>query len=607
MRKTIFFAGTFILGLLILSGCGKLDRKGPEPVNSPPMVYFSNIPPESTYFSVNPRIYWFGTDQDGFVAAYQYAVMVTDSVLSFGGLDQVRSFLHDIPPDSTSWVDQTTLRNILGFHVRAAYGGHQQNVRMYADMDPTIYTPQYVFLRAVDNDGAVSNEVIYHLYYRNNHRPQAFLDTTTGFIEEPHYCLEETTATWDGISISWSGLDTADYPDKRNQPAFMFKWDLVGPFAVEPTAQTVDTNKVFYSSLDSIQVAGEWKESRWVSVGSYVFTGLENYPDSGFGWYQLRLWAQDDAFVSNDLAATVNFRIIRPFFRYSDQHRKTMLVVDATAYGGLAGGIPDSSELRWSMVRSFYQGALDYMIQKGVLDEGSLWYDPTVSSSATSRSIPSKDILSRYDLVLLVNVGSQSGLSSGNLDDFAEYMDVGGRLWLVGINDYGIDAGPDLKGLSDFWVDYFGLEEALAAPFGLLPSDSLNLEFVEAEPFGLWSDLPTLKVDTAFCHLLLFYNPANAVTMFGDRGIPRVGTQGISNDEDAAHRIPYQRRMFSFVSFYGTLSLLDDRPCGVNFVGPTFRTAEFTFPLNLMENPAPDYPGFQIVEKTVEWFWEDLP
>ncbi len=602
MRKTIFVAGTLILGLLILSGCGKLDRKGTAPENSPPLVYFSNIPPESTYFSVNPRIYWFGTDVDGFVAAYQYAVMVTDSVLGFGGLDQVRSFLHDIPSDSTSWVDQTTLKNILGFHVKAAYGGHQQNVRMYADMDPAIYTPQYVFLRAVDNDGAVSDEVIYRLYYRNNHRPQAFVDTTAGFIEESHYCLEDTTVTWHGISISWSGLDTADYPDTRNQPAFMFKWDLVGPFASQPTPQTVDTTKVFYFSMDSIQVAGEWRESRWISANTHVFTGLENYPDSGFGWYQLRLWAQDDAFVSNDLATTVNFRIIRPVFRYTDQHRKTMLVVDATTYGGLAGGIPDTT---LGLVRPFYRGAMEYLVQKGVLDKWSLWYDPTQSPTSTNKSTPSKDLISRYDLVLVVNVGSLPAISGGNLDDFAEYMDVGGRLWLVGMNNYNIDTGPDARGLSDFWEEYFGLEQAVAASYSGL--DSMTLEFIEAEPFGLWSDLPALKVDTALCHHLLRYDPNDVYVMFGDRGIARVGTQGMSNVEDAENRIPYQRRMFSFISFYGTLSLLDNKPCGVNFIGPTFRTAEFTFPLNLMKNDAPDYPGFQVVEKTVEWFWEDLP
>ena len=603
MRKTIFFAGSFILCLFIFSGCGKLERKGTPPENSPPKVYFSNIPPELTYFSVNPRIYWFGTDVDGFVAAYQYAVMVTDSVVSFGGLEQVRSFLHDIPSDSVSWVDQTVLQNILGFHVRAAYQGHQQNVRMYADMDPTIYTPQYVFLRAVDNGGKVSDEVIYRMYYRNNHRPQAFIDTATGFVEASHYCLEDTTATWHGISLSWSGLDTADYPDTRNQPTFLFKWDLVGPFAAQPTAQTVDTTKVFFFSMDSVRVAGEWKESRWVSVNTHVFTGLENYPDSGFGWYQLRLWAQDDAFVSNDLATTLNFRIIKPRFRYSDQHRRTILVVDATAYGGVDGGPPADTSL--GLVRPFYRGAMGDLVQKGLLDEWRLWYDPNTGSEVTSKAAPSKDIMSRYDLVVVVNVGSKPAISGTNRDDFEEYLRIGGRMWLVGMNNYGIDTDPRPRALADFWEDYFGLEQAVAPTWTRL--DTMSLEFIQAKSFGLWSNLPTLKADTALCHRLKGYADTSSVLKFGDRGIPYVGYQGMSNVQDAEYRIPYERRMFTFISFFGTLSPMHDKPCGVNFIGTTFRTAEFTFPLNLMKNDAPGYPAYQVVEKTVEWFWEDLP
>jgi len=57
MRKTISYAGPFLLLLFILSsGCSKLDRKGVDPVNAAPKVYFSNIPSEGTYFSQNPKI-----------------------------------------------------------------------------------------------------------------------------------------------------------------------------------------------------------------------------------------------------------------------------------------------------------------------------------------------------------------------------------------------------------------------------------------------------------------------------------------------------------------------------------------------------------------------
>ncbi len=603
MRKTMFCVGTLILFLLALSGCGKLERKGTPAENVPPKVYFSNIPPESTYFSQNPRVYWFGTDIDGFVAAYQYAVVITDSVINLGGLEQVRSFLHDVPSDSISWVDQTSLKDISGFHVRAAYGGSQQYVKMFADMDPEVYTPQYVFLRAVDNDGAVSDEVIYHLYYRNNHRPEAFIDVDDQFATLVHYCLEETTSTWNGISISWSGLDTADYPDQGDQPDFKFKWDLVGPFATAPTIQTVDTTKVVFYSLDSVHVAGVWKPSRWVSENNHVFTSLENYPDSGFGWYQLRLWAQDDASVSNDSSANLNFRIIKPPFRYSDQSRKTILLLDATAYGNVDGGPPiDTTK---GLVRPFYRQAMDAIVQKGLCDGWGMWYDPDSKPEATGKNAPSKDIMSRYDLVMVINVGSKSAISNSNLNEFEEYLDIGGRMWLVGMNNYNLSTSPDPQGLSNFWEEYFGLEEAVAPAWTIL--DTSSLEFIGAESFGLWADLPTMKPDTVICHKLKGYSDTTSIRKFGDRGIAYVGYHGISNTQDSEYRIPYQRRMFSFISFFGTLSAMHNRPCGANFIGPTFRTAEITFPLNLMKNDSPDYPANQVVEKMVEWFWEDLP
>ena len=601
MRKTTLYAGIFILCLLILAGCSKLERKGTAADNSPPQVYFSNVPPESTYFSINPRVYWFGTDVDGFVAAYQYAMMVTDSVMSRGGLEQVQSFLHDIPSDSVSWVDQTTLENILGMHVQAEPGGHQRNVMMFADMDPEIHTPQYIFLRAVDNDGAVSEEVIYRLFWRNNHRPEAFIDVDTAFINNAHFCLEETTTTWDGISISWSGLDTADYPDRRNQPEFKFKWELVGPFESEPTPQTVDTSKVFFQSLDTIMAAGVPKPTRWVSENTHVFTDLENFADSGFGWYQLRLRAQDDAFVSTDTATTLNFRIIKPPFRYADRDRKTILLVDATAYGGVDGGPPLDTTL--GLVRPFYRDALAALPPE-LCDQWRLWYDPNSKPEVVTKAAPDMDLISRYDLTIVVNVGSKSAISGGSFDAFEQYMDIGGRVWLIGLNNYGIDTGPRPTGLSDFWVEYFGIEQARAPTWTVL--DSASLEFISAEPFGLWEDLPLLKLDPDVCKQLKGYDSTSTVRYFGERGVPYVCYQGISS-YDYGDRIPAWRRMFTFISYYGTLSSMHSRPCGVNFIGPTFRSAEFTFPMNVMKNDPPDYPAFEVMEKTVEWFMEDLP
>lgn len=618
MRKYGFCLVIFSLCLLMLSGCGKLERKGTVPENSPPIVHFANIPPpESTYFSMNPEIHWYGTDADGFVAAFQYAVMVKDSVISFGGLDELKSYLYDIPPDSASWVNQTQLRNMTGVHVVAEPGGHVGTVRMYADMDPDIYTPQYILVRGVDNRDARST-VISRLYWRNNHRPEAFIDVQEDVVGIEDYCLEETTSTWKGISVAWYGLDTADYPEINYQPDFEFKWELVGPFDTWPTALTVDTLLVADASLRCDTIAGEVICSPWVSDRSYVFRNLENFPGLGYGYYQLRLRARDDASVSTDTATTFVIRTIKPQFRYADQSRKTVLLVDATTYGGNPGGVFPSDT---GLVRGFYREALTSLLDQGVYDEFGTWYDASTAPHEGVKDTPPEDTLARYDLAIVINVGSVAANSDDNLREYRRYLNVGGRVWFVGMNNFGFPPGRGLKAFETIrsvapnayqvGAEYCGLQSVFIS--GWTSLDSMTLEFVEAKPFGDWQQFPALSVDTTVCKGLIDYQwfppkpPPSPVYRFGSRGIPWVTFVAMSNDMDWAFRVPAQRRIYSFVSYYGFLSPMHDRPCGVNFIGPTFRTAVFTFPFNLMQNEEPGYPVNQVMKEIIEWFWEDLP
>lgn len=312
----------------------------------------------------------------------------------------MKSDLRVIPPDSASWVNQTTLKNMFGAHVASEPGGNQRNIRMFAEMDPEIYTPQYIFLRAVDNGGAVS-EVIQRKYSRNNHRPEAKIDVDSLFKIKNHYCLKDTTVTWKGITISWSGLDTADY-DIRNQPEFQFKWELVGPFVSAPGRN--DTLPVVDSSWDTSLIGGD---RRWTSEELHVFKNLKNYgedkgadADSGFGWYKLRVRVRDDCFVSTDTATALNFRIVKPRFLYADSTKKTILVVDATAYSKLQEGSPqDTGE-----VRSFYRDALN-SLPAGLCHSFAVWWDPNKTPDAVDKNPPGEDRLSRFDLVILLNLG----------------------------------------------------------------------------------------------------------------------------------------------------------------------------------------------------------
>jgi hypothetical protein len=613
MRKYSRNFGIFLLCVLILSGCGKLQRKGPEPTNTPPVVYFSDVPPDGHQFSINPKIYWFGTDVDGFITAYQYAVMRKDSVEIYGGLEKMKSDLHGIPSDSASWVNQTTLKNMFGSHVASEPGGNQRNIQMFADMNPEIYTPQYIFLRAVDNGGEVS-EVISRMYSRNNHRPQALIDTS--FKTKASYCLVDTTITWKGISISWSGLDTSDY-DIRSQPPFQFKWELVGPFASAPGRN--DTLPVIDSSWDTSIIGGD---RRWTSEKSHVFKNLKNYgedqgaaADMGFGWYKLRVRVRDDCYVSTDTATTVNLRIVKPRFLYTDSNKKTILVVDATAYSTSQDGSPqDPNE-----VRSFYREALDSLRQAGLCDSFAVWWDPNKAFDVANKNSPGEDRLSRFDLVILLNLGGfTSAIDDSIYDRYKEYLNIGGRLWVIGLNNFQASAviiTPNKKEIPPLgwsWVTgYFGIDQVINRRWD--PLDSMTLEFVRAEPFGLWEHLPTLVPDTLKCKKLKGYAywvplPSGPASRFGTRGIPYVCVDGLSNYLDSEYRIPAQRRIYTYRSYYGPTSLLEGNPCAANYIGPTYRTAEFTFPLNLMKNDAADgHPGFKVIDEMVKWFWEDLP
>jgi hypothetical protein len=610
MRKYSFYLVVFPLCLLVLSGCGKLERKGTSAANVPPKVYFANIPPVGTKFSTNPEVHWFGTDIDGFITAYQYAVMVKDSVFSrWDSVAQVKSLLHDIPPDSVSWVDQITLMDMLGTHAVAEPGGHTRDVMMYADTVDTIYTPQYIFLRAVDNRGAVS-EVEHLMLSRNNHRPKALIDmvdsaTQAAFTAKGHYCLEETTATWKGISISWKGWDSLDYPEARIQPDFQFKWELVGPFEdslESPFEPETTASFVVDSSLDSALISGKWHPLRWVSEKTHVFKGLENSGDLGYGWYQLRVRARDDALVSHDTAATLNFRILKPEFRYADSLSKTILVVDATAYRNMDGGAADPGD-----VRPFYEKALTFLKdqQPPLCDEWEMWYDPNTTPDKDKKSAPGEDILSQYDLTIVLNLGSKPAISEDNYKAYKEYMNIGGRLWLIGLNNFRSSGARKPEAVSDFVTQYFGIDEVFVPSW--TPADSMTLEFIQAKSFGLWGGLPTLEADPTECEDLKGYNSTIPGRNFGVRGIPYVCYEALSNKLDFAKRIPYQRRIYTFISYYGSISPMHEKPCAVNYIGSTYRTAEFCFPLNLMKNESPDQPVFKVMEEMVKWFWEDLP
>jgi hypothetical protein len=74
----LFVIALLPLSLLMISGCAS-KLEGEEFANLAPEVGFINSPPESTNFSRNSVIYWWGTDRDGIIDYFRYHVaMVTE-------------------------------------------------------------------------------------------------------------------------------------------------------------------------------------------------------------------------------------------------------------------------------------------------------------------------------------------------------------------------------------------------------------------------------------------------------------------------------------------------------------------------------------------------
>ena len=604
MRKIAYLGWGLLFFALILSGCGKLERGGTEPENIAPQVFFANVPAEGTQFSVNPRIYWYGTDRDGYIAAYQYAV-IKDSVLEVlgggsleDGLTAAKDSLGAVGADSAAWVNITLRLDAFGVHVTAERG-HQRDVRMYAEIDPDSALAQHIFLRAVDNAYGIS-EIISRMYWRNNHPPEIYVDVDSAFVENDFYCLPDTTTSWRGIEISWHGLDTLDYPDLRKQPDFYYKWELQGPFR---DTSHLDSAVPVDSSLDSMVIEGEVIYDRWILNKSHVFKNLANYRDGGdlgYGWYLLKVWSRDDAFVSSEDSAATFFRILKPLFLYEEPSQKTILVLDHTTYSDGDGAGKDTS-----LVWPFYRAALS---QAGLCDGYNL--------HLLGEELPPEDSLSRYDLVIALNVGGKPGISNESYCNYRAYLNVGGRVWFIGMKNYGLTGGRGpyylvaaLGGspcILEVGTEYCGVA-GLFFPAYSPAFYKERLEFKGAIPFGDWG-LPPLEVDSVKATELWGYDQEDPGKNFAVYGIPHVPCLIIATPLDFDWRPPLQRRLYSFASRRDRYSLMHEMPCAVNYVGPTYRTATFCFPLNVMKDGDANEPGaLEAVTKVVEWFWRDLP
>jgi len=263
MRRSLIIIPLLLISIFYLfGGCSK-DIKGPERLNVPPTVQFVNIPVERARFSTDTTIYWYGTDIDGFISTYRYAV-VESSVVGDPEtfLSQDRTDFNVTASDSVSWVEiDVTLQNT----------GTNDRVRMSADISDPVrkYVASYVFLQGIDNMGAKS-EIVYRSFLKNNHFPNTAIGVNP--INEPYINATSTNGILEGVTVAFSGTDPIDHR-LGDEPPFEYRWKLFGPFS-DSLLQVIRTqyiDSVFQDNFGDLYRVGDTLK---------VYLGLDTTIDS---------------------------------------------------------------------------------------------------------------------------------------------------------------------------------------------------------------------------------------------------------------------------------------------------------------------------------------
>ncbi|MCH9023876.1 MAG: hypothetical protein IH931_00960 [candidate division Zixibacteria bacterium] len=210
----LFLLLTVPLSLLFVSGCSS-DWQGEASANIAPTVGFINSPPESTNFSRNSVIYWWGSDPDGIIAFFRYHVATFDEL----GIDTPDEYIRKV--DDTNWT-------VLEVDVSSSQPGTQAIIKLSADLDDPVnrFVLQYVFLQAFDEEG-MGSTIVWRIFGRNDNPPQTVLFNPPA-IDLPFVDAEQAGGIITGVKLRWRGEDLIDFP--QDPPPFEFEYRLYGPY-----------------------------------------------------------------------------------------------------------------------------------------------------------------------------------------------------------------------------------------------------------------------------------------------------------------------------------------------------------------------------------------
>lgn len=535
-----------ISGIAILAGCPSSELGGVRTANVPPWVKWSNTPQDLQQHSANPELFWFGSDEDGQIIGYEYVVLLEEDVDAQGGIDQIVSDF----PESIEW-------NSLGEATEAV-------IPLFASEDTSEYVDQYVFLRCVDDKDTYS-EIISLFLSRNNHPPTCIVTVPLG----PRWCLPDTNEFWDGIDVSWEGKDSLDY--ESIQPDFLWHVRLYGPFAIEPDlTDTLMQN--FYDVLLDEETGLDT-----VTFTSFSLTNLQT------GWYILYVKNFDDAHVASIPALGI-FEVYEPKWIRQPEEAKDILIVDQNRFRPFFGELPRSWE---DSVEIFFE---NLMADAGYDD--SQWEWAGVSN-------PPISTLYQYRLVIITDVDFTGKVSGAHQRGFTGYLDVGGKLWIIGRETFAITSntvGLVSYGLNDpddpLPYTYMGFSAAMFPPGEDSTEDGWGhtSEFSGAQP--LIAGFPTVDVDTNHTLATTWEWPTDPTRRYEFRTLPRVEYVIRNLDTET---------IYTFVAVNPDTSRFHGFPVAVRYESSVFKTSYFAFHLFFAHYDN----ALAVTESMLAWFLDE--
>ena len=437
-----------LLAAFVIASCGSTKPDGPTPLAQKPVVKIVNIPTPGSHFTTSPLINWFGTDADGFIISYEYAV-IPASVVAAAVADTSNAALvmayAEANIEAPGANAQCTPACWTIVDVSQSDSPTRQQVNLIAGDNPADTIVQFFFVRAVDND-SIRSEVDYSVYSRSNNPPNTEIVTVAD--RGGYFDLPRLTDTYSGIPFEWKGTDKIDFPSDTDQPKFDFYFQVFGPYAKSELEldsldrlaagyqiDTTDVSKLVLTSRDTT-LGGVWVPS----TSALVHNLWANSPVTDTtrdNYFVLKVTARDDAKTPDPTPAYLSFRAIFPKFE------KDVLIYAGRlcSVSPTSGNVPCTPDNPW--YGSYDITDLQEYYRHIVAEAG-------YPNATFTQVEPDKITAAKHRLVIMFGDGDNTYMSDGAFTKLTEYMRLGGNVWAWAPSPFGKLAASTTEGLYSF-------------------------------------------------------------------------------------------------------------------------------------------------------------